>query len=124
MLFLICRVGIGLYFLCRLHSSSYHVFNRKNPHKKIRRTVGDREDREERMNMGIEEYGETEWWCGRNNMGFAHQPRSAFQARCRRQQTFASQHITMQYSDHIYEIVCNIPFGKNSNYKSEYILFF
>ena len=50
------------------------------------------------------------------DMDYQHEPVSAFQARCRRQEPKKLQHFTRCLKDEIVERVCNISLGPNGNH--------
>lgn len=95
------------------------VLHRVNPHRSYRQTAQDRQELETRRHIEQvrSHYGDES--CGIGGAEYEHEPRSAFQARCRKKPTEELQHVTQCLPDDVIERTLNIPLEAGANYKSQ-----
>ena len=92
--------------------------DRVNPHKVYKKDAQDRQEEEARKHIVQVQSHYDDESCGIGGAEYEHDPRSAFQARCRRRPAKELQHVTPCLPDDVIERTCNIPVVVGANYKS------
>ncbi|KAL5519396.1 hypothetical protein ACEPAH_1079 [Sanghuangporus vaninii] len=89
-----------------------------NPHKVYKKGARDRLEEEARRHIVQVRSHPGDESCGIGGVEYEHEPRSAFQARCRGRPAEELQHVTPCLPDEIIERTCNIPVEVGANYKN------
>ncbi|KIL00792.1 hypothetical protein PAXRUDRAFT_29521 [Paxillus rubicundulus Ve08.2h10] len=106
--------GIAQHRYVSVHDaiSDLPVFHWRNP----RKNISPRQMREQ----GIKDCLENQPWCGLSgrDIPYEHEPRTGFQAQCRRKATSDLQHYTRTYESKKVERIVEIPLEADADYRS------